>query len=369
MRLYWYWPFLRSEDIGLAEAVADDRLDRLVVHTLDRPGVPTASGNPRVTLRNDLPEISPARPGTPRWVLDRARVYRTRRRLRAAEIAGHPDLTHIWFLNRFTDAVDLPRLARTGRVVVHVHDVRPHNRRLPDVVGDRLLRRMYTSGAHLTVHHEGLREMLATGFDIDPARVDVVPHPVRSPVSPPPSPTERGGDRVLVFGTLRHNKGIDVLLRAIDGSDPAVRWEVMGRGEPGLEAAVRRAAEANPSLSATIGPIDEKAKAEAFDRCDLVVLPYTAFESQSGVLHDAYAHHVPVVVTDVGALGSTVHDDGTGEVIAPGDPEALRDIVAKLLTDAGRRDAMAGAAREIAATRSPARVAERLHEVYGRLLG
>ena len=115
MRLYWYWPFLRSEDIGLAEAVADDRLDRLVVHTLDRPGVPTASGNPRVTLRNDLPEISPARPGTPRWVLDRARVYRTRRRLRAAEIAGHPDLTHIWFLNRFTDAVDFPRLARTGR--------------------------------------------------------------------------------------------------------------------------------------------------------------------------------------------------------------------------------------------------------------
>ena len=288
--------------------------------------------------------------------------------MRAEEAAAGPDLTHVWFLNRFTDAVDLRRLVASGPVVAHVHDVRPHNRRLPDVLGDRLLRRMYTSGAHLTVHHEELRLRLTSEFGIDPAVIDVVPLVVR-PVPTPPTPArDRVGDRVLFFGALRHNKGIDTLLQAVERADSAIRWEVMGRGEPALEESLQRAARRHPQLSVSIGHIDAATKAAAFDRADLVVLPYRAFESQSGVLHEAYAHGVPAVVTDVGALGPTVREDRTGVVVAPGDPDELADTIAALLSDDARRVALADATAAVAADRAPDRVAARLREVYGRLV-
>ena len=57
----------------------------------------------------------------------------------------------------------------------------------------------------------------------------------------------------------------------------------------------------------------------------LVVLPYTFFASQSGVLHQALAHRRPVVATDVGALGECVRRWGIGTVVPPDDEEALAD--------------------------------------------
>lgn len=368
MRIYWYWPFLRSEDIGLAESVAVDPVEHLLVHTLDRPGVPRTAANERVELRNDLPEVAAIRTGTPAWAVDRARTYSARRRRRADVVDAGPDLTHVWFLNRFTDVVDVPRLASQGPLVVNVHDVRPHNRRLPDAVGDRLLRRIYRSDACLVVHHEALRDRLTTEFGVDGSRVVVVPHMVRARPRPPDGPIARRGDRVLFFGTLRHNKGLEVLLDAIESADPAIRWEIIGRGEPDLEAVVSAAARRLPALDATIGHASEADKAAAFDRADVVVMPYTAFESQSGVLHDAYAHGVPVVVTDVGALGPTVRDDGTGTVIDAGDPAAVHDAVTALLADDEARAAARSAAARIAAERAPARIAALLHSLYTDLV-
>ena len=58
-----------------------------------------------------------------------------------------------------------------------------------------------------------------------------------------------------------------------------------------------------------------------FSRASWVLLPYVSFHSQSGVLADAYTYRVPLVVTDVGAIGPTVRSDGTGFVVPPGEGE------------------------------------------------
>jgi glycosyltransferase involved in cell wall biosynthesis len=60
-------------------------------------------------------------------------------------------------------------------------------------------------------------------------------------------------------------------------------------------------------------------------------LPYTEFHSQSGVLADAYAYRVPLIVSDVGAIGPTVRSDATGIVVAPRDPEALADAIVRAI--------------------------------------
>jgi glycosyltransferase involved in cell wall biosynthesis len=59
-------------------------------------------------------------------------------------------------------------------------------------------------------------------------------------------------------------------------------------------------------------PEDEVAK--LFAEASLAVLPYTNFHAQSGVLHLALSHGVPVVVTDVGALGEFVRQEQVGTV-------------------------------------------------------
>ena len=56
------------------------------------------------------------------------------------------------------------------------------------------------------------------------------------------------------------------------------------------------------------------------------------------MLQDAYAHHVPLVVSDVGALGETVRDDRTGWVVTPGDVDGLAaTLLAAIRDDAGPR--------------------------------
>ena len=73
-----------------------------------------------------------------------------------------------------------------------------------------------------------------------------------------------------------------------------------------------------------VGYATAERKGELYASADLVVLPYTTFASQSAVLQDAYAHRVPLVVSDVGALGETVRGDHTGWVVAPGECRRAR---------------------------------------------
>lgn len=61
-----------------------------------------------------------------------------------------------------------------------------------------------------------------------------------------------------------------------------------------------------------------------------VVLPYLNFSAQSGVLNVALAYRVPVVVSDVGALGETVRQFGIGTVVKPGQPAHLAAGVSAL---------------------------------------
>jgi glycosyltransferase involved in cell wall biosynthesis len=108
-------------------------------------------------------------------------------------------------------------------------------------------------------------------------------------------------------------------------------------------------------------------KRALFRESHVVVLPYTAFSSQSGVLHDAYGHGRPVVVSDVGALGETVREDGSGLVVPPRDPAALAHAVRDLL-ELGAWRQYADAAGRIAHSRSPDAVGARLREVYDLVL-
>ena len=224
---------------------------------------------------------------------------------------------------------------------------------MPAPVEHRLLQVQYAHAGILVVHHASVRRRLLDEFDLDPDRIVVNPLPISVEETVPRADGAR--PTVLFFGTFRRNKGVDVLLRAIASlrDETDARFHFAGRGFPEVEAEVMAAAALDDRITTEIGYATAPRKRELYADADLVVLPYTSFASQSAVLQDAYAHHVPLIVSDVGALGETVREDRSGWVVTPGDVAGLaKTLLAAIRDDAGRHAAAAEMER-VAAERTP----------------
>lgn len=365
MRIYWYWPTPHLRPHPWPPATTRPG-DEIVVHALAPPHEGTVEPVDDYTLRRELPR-APAghRTGRPRWWTSRAETYWQRARLRDVAVAtGAFDLCHVHHVNRATDWWAIPRLRRHAPVVLSVHDVLPHARRLPPWVEDHWLHGAYHAADALVVFHDTLRDELVERFDVAPRRVFVLPHPIRM-VEDVPAPRTHP-PTVLFFGRFRSNKGIDVLLEAIRSipGDRDVRFVLAGRGEPVLEDRVRDAASRDNRIRPEIGRVSSERRTELLQEASLLVLPYTEFHSQSGVLADAYSVGRPLVVTDVGALGATVREDRSGWVVPPSDPPALARTIVEVLADADARRLTGRAAAREGRGRSYEAVGQRLRSVY-----
>jgi glycosyltransferase involved in cell wall biosynthesis len=334
---------------------------------IDRDAAPGRSPCRLVLLRRDLPDVRRDLGRSPAWLASRSATYGGRAWRRERTVARlRPDICHLHYLNRFTDWL-LPR-RRAFRLVMSVHDVVPHQSRLPRRAEHRLLSATYHRADALVVHHDRLRRELLAAFDVDQDRVHVVPHQVFAydsiaPVALPDRPS------VLFFGAFRANKGIDVLLDAVRRLPGEITVLVAGRGDRPIEERLLKAMAADPRIHVEIGHVPMARKVDLFAQAGLVVLPYTDFASQSGVLHDAYSQGRPVVVTDVGALGETVREDCTGLVVPPGDAAALAQTIEALLADPSRLARYARAALTIREERSPERIGPLLRHLYDTAAG
>lgn len=355
MRIHWYWPHPHRESHPVVEGVMRPG-DELVVQAFSSYAGQPLAGNHTYSVVRDLPD--PAPPAQWRVLLRPWRaIERCTRRRRMSK--GF-DVVHIETLTYEVDAFDLPRLARRVPVVAVVHDVEPHVARLPIAIQAWLHRRVYRSDVDFVVFHPTLALELTDRYGVDPARIHSLPLPLTGdrflacPGRPP---------MVLFFGSLRANKGVDVLCEAIRVLDlPGVRFVVAGRGDPDIEKRLTDLAARDPRLELDLATIDTDRKLRLFAEASCIVLPYTSFHSQSGVLADAYAARRPLVVSDVGALGPTVRADGTGLVVAPGDATALAAAITSVI---GRGVDSYGVFLEAAATRhDPHAVGDALREVY-----
>lgn len=364
IRPYVYWPFAREEDRLLFQAVPQPG-DHLTLHTIDRPGTPRSAGN--VEVLSTLPDVCAAHSSRVAWAASRARTYLSRAAQRRALLRERRfDVVHVAFLNQFTDVADLRRLKKSAPLVTTVHDVLPHRSRLPSPLQDRVLRAMYRECGSIIVHHERVGAELTRRFGVSSSRISVVPHWVS------PNEFRRSGARtlasrpmVLMFGTLRQNKGVETFLRSAERlQGEPIDFHIAGRGEADLEALAAEFGRRLPSLTVEVGWAEPSRKAELHSRADVCVLPYTRFNSQSGVLHDSYGAGTPVVVTDVGALGTAVRADGTGRVIAPDDVAALSSAILGLLADEEEWSTAAAAADEVARRQSPEMIGAALRQVY-----
>lgn len=335
MLIHWYWPYAHEGTHPFVLGTIKPG-DQVVIQALrTRYGQPIDAVS-RYEVVRDLPEAwLPKSFPAPVLAAQRALLYRRRSLARQALLTSRQfDVTCLHHLNRFSDWYYLDRIPKRIARVSFVHDVHAHEPRVPALLEYALHKRTYDGAGEIIVYHECLRQILRRDFAIPSDRVHVLRHPLRPPT--PGCCPPKFADRLcaLFFGTFRANKGLECLLAAasILRKEP-IAIHIAGQGRTDLEALVAQAARELPNVTCEIGRVSNERMKELLSKSHLVVLPYTRMSSQSGVLADAYSYALPLIVTDVGALGHTVREDNTGMVVPPGSPSelaaALRSLAAE----------------------------------------
>jgi glycosyltransferase involved in cell wall biosynthesis len=214
-------------------------------------------------------------------------------------------------------------------------------KRLFHTANRRVLASMLSRGAlnGLFVHTEDIRNLLLKAVG-NPALADSI-HVVPDPAAMPPPDLSQDQARrllglpldrplVLFFGSLRREKGWDILLRSVPLLKGNVSVVLAGHADSQVAAEVERTVPIVPSqrLEARLARVNEEDVDRYFVAADLVVVPYRrVYVGTSGVLQRAAAAGRPVVAAEVGQIGAIVRRHGLGVVCPPEDPQALAEAI------------------------------------------
>jgi glycosyltransferase involved in cell wall biosynthesis len=187
---------------------------------------------------------------------------------------------------------------------------------------------------------------------VDGERIRVV---IPGTEAPPQTPQDGAGEDpplLLSVGSVTPRKGHDVLVAALGGLlDRRWRCAIVGSLDRAPDFAgevIARAVRAGlGDRVAFAGEADTAALEEWWRRAHLFVLP-SWYEGYGMALTEALVRGLPVVSTRAGAIPDTV-PAGAGRLVPPGDVEALRAVLARLLDDADERRTLAAGARAHAA--------------------
>jgi glycogen(starch) synthase len=215
-------------------------------------------------------------------------------------------------------------------------------------------------------------------FELDPARVSVVPNgidgsrwkPSAAAVAEARARHADGDAPLLVFaGRLVHEKGVQTLLDALPAlrrSHPGLRLLVAGTGvhEGNLQERARKRRLARAVEWA--GFVPEADLAPILAAADVVVVP-SLYEPFGIVALEAAAVRTPMVVSRTGGLDDLVEGDIAAASFPPGDTVELAHAVASVLDDPVAARAHAErAARAVRRRYAWPKVAARTAAVYER---
>lgn len=152
---------------------------------------------------------------------------------------------------------------------------------------------------------------------------------------------------LLVLANLVPRKGIDVLLEALVGLDPAPLLWIGGEGpeRSALESQAQRL-----GLAECVHFLGRREDTgDLLAACDVFVMP-SRLEGLGVAALEAMAAGRPVVASRVGGLAELVVHERTGLLVPPDDAPALQRALGRVLDDGGLREALGA--------EGPARIAE-----------
>lgn len=158
-------------------------------------------------------------------------------------------------------------------------------------------------------------------------RVVVKPHFLPAGEMPAATDERDGSGPALFIGRLSDEKGVGVLLAAMQHL-PENR-EVVIVGDGPMRSSVMSALSHHRNLR-WLGHLSRASLAEQLAGAGCVVVPSECYETFGRTIVEAFAHGVPVIASDHGALSSLVEHESTGLLFAPSNAIALAESIERL---------------------------------------
>lgn len=232
------------------------------------------------------------------------------------------------------------------------------------------------------VWDESLRGDIIARLDLPPEyheKIVTIPHGMDTSEPPYGRAEARrhlgidGDDGVLLLiGVLRRDKGIDVAIRAMEGTGSCRLYIVGAPYDCDVDElrALIRDCNCEKSIILELRHLPEDEMQDYILACDALLLPYhKTFRGQSGIVARACQYARAVIASDVGAVGETIRQFGFGFVVEPESPEKLRQAIAKFL-DLSESDRLKMESKAKFASQSYSwdEVCRRIEEVYYRCI-
>ncbi len=182
------------------------------------------------------------------------------------------------------------------------------------------------------------RRSLVDDYGVAPDRITVVAPGVDLALWPRPGARPRADEgplRILFVGADFARKGGETLLRAFTELRDRCELRLVTRGAVAPAPRVRVYRDLAPNSDAL---------RDLYATADIFVLP-TLADCFPLAVQEAMAAGLPVVASDVGAIGEAVRDGETGFLTPPGDAAALAAALDRLAGDAALRRAMGARGR------------------------
>jgi len=172
--------------------------------------------------------------------------------------------------------------------------------------------------------------------------------------------------RVGYIGQIAPHKGVHILFAAARRM-PHAPLQVHAYGDtsrfPRYTAELRRLARGDERLRLD-GAFPKEALSRVLRELDVVVVPSLWYENSPNVILEAFAHHTPVIVGDVGGMAELVEDGVSGLHFRRGDVEDLTRQLRRLLD----RPALLERLREgIPSVKTVAEEMDELDQIYDQV--
>lgn len=213
-------------------------------------------------------------------------------------------------------------------------------RRMQYMLGKWLVKR---AARVRTVSERGRRGLVAAG--VADSRIDVVPIPAdvaAFTVVASDRSYSGVGTSLLYVGRLEREKGVDVLIRSLQPG-----WQLTVAGAGSMEGELRSLADRTGASVDFVGFQQDIRPLLA--AADVAVVPSLS-EGWGLAAIEAAASGLPVVMTDTGCAGELLLDGESALVVRPGDADALRSAIGRLMSDENLRASIGKAGAAAAST-------------------
>jgi glycosyltransferase involved in cell wall biosynthesis len=266
----------------------------------------------------------------------------------AVRFVGHirrlkPDVVHFqWLSIPLIDHWIVSRLKAMGiKVVLTVHDTTPLNdaaRSVAQLFGWRQALQRFD---RLIVHTEtSRRRLVEMGVTVP---ISTIPHGLLC--FGEPVPKSRDENVILFFGSVKHYKGLDLLLQAFERIRIPAKLRVVGAPRdptPYLEILARM--KKRDCVELDFRFFDNQEIPGLMADASLVAFPYRLIDG-SGALLTALAYRKPFIASDVGMFRELA-GESSPSLVPAGDVDALASRMDEALTDLPRFQQISDRIRE-----------------------